>query len=363
MAARSRVPSNLPKFTGKREEDVREWLFQRENACRINGILIEDSTARLPGITGSAMEKPASEDFLHWSSTTRSMENTWGFHFETSNHQAALREKLHRLKQSADIETYNGEYSALIFRLRKLENPKTLSEAMDLAVKFEVTHFVDEARGRQKKNKRNTKIQFSNEQLKTFKELKQRLCSPPLLHLPDSSQPTHFRTDETKFAVGGVLFQVVDGIERPITYTSRKMKYAELNYPTEKQEPLAIVHALPAFRIYCLDKPPVVETNHKSMEGLFTQKMANCRLGRWYDILAEYQPMFSCLPGVNNGISDALSKRQDLQPETKSFHDFSVTGFDDTSVSLEISEGTMKVKLVTQIKNVYEKDREIRRAP
>jgi hypothetical protein len=65
MAERTRVPSNLPKFTGKRGEDVREWLFQIENACRINGILIEDTSTQLPGIAGSAMAKPASGWFLH----------------------------------------------------------------------------------------------------------------------------------------------------------------------------------------------------------------------------------------------------------------------------------------------------------
>ncbi|KAE9327900.1 hypothetical protein PR003_g15904 [Phytophthora rubi] len=40
MPGRTRVPNNLPKFTGKRGEDVHEWLFQIENACRINSILI-----------------------------------------------------------------------------------------------------------------------------------------------------------------------------------------------------------------------------------------------------------------------------------------------------------------------------------
>ncbi|RAW19702.1 hypothetical protein PC110_g23856, partial [Phytophthora cactorum] len=74
---------------------------------------------------GSAMEKPASGWFLHWSSTTREEEHMWGIfrehvlqHFEASNYQSVLREKLQRLKQTADIETYNGEYSALIFRVK-----------------------------------------------------------------------------------------------------------------------------------------------------------------------------------------------------------------------------------------------------
>ncbi|KAG3181268.1 hypothetical protein PC128_g15227 [Phytophthora cactorum] len=165
MADSTRVPSNLPKYTGKRGEDVREWQFQIEYACRINNIPIENTSSRLSGISGSAMEKPASCWFLHWSSTTREEEHTWGIfrehvlqHFEASNYQSALHENLQRLKQTADIEMYNGEYSALIFRVKgmsvldqvlcyanglkprtrsyvKLENPETLSEAMDLAVK------------------------------------------------------------------------------------------------------------------------------------------------------------------------------------------------------------------------------------
>ncbi|KAG6616665.1 Pol protein [Phytophthora cinnamomi] len=97
MAERTRVPSNLPKFTGNSGDDVREWLFQIENACRINGIQIDDASVRLPGIAGSAMEKPTSGWFLHYV---------------------------------------------------KLENPETLSEAMDLAVKYEVTHFVEDVRDR-----------------------------------------------------------------------------------------------------------------------------------------------------------------------------------------------------------------------
>ncbi|OWY91569.1 hypothetical protein PHMEG_00039791, partial [Phytophthora megakarya] len=150
-AARARVPSNLPKFAGKR----------------------------------GAMEKPTSGWFLHWSSTTRSEEHTWGIfrehvlqHFEASNYQAVLREKLQRLKQTADIESYNGEYSALIFRVEgmsvldqilcytngfkprttsyvRVENPKTLSDVVDFAVKYEVDHFADASHVGQIRHEKN----------------------------------------------------------------------------------------------------------------------------------------------------------------------------------------------------------------
>jgi hypothetical protein len=184
-----RVPTNLPKFTGTRNEDVREWLFQIENACRIHGITISDNSPRLPGIAGSAMEKPAAGWFLYWSSTTPISEQTWiNFrehaldHFEASNYQSALREKLQSLRQTSDIETYNGEYSSLIFRVEgmntidqvtyytnglkpktrsyvKLEDPDKLSKAMDLANKYENTHFTD---NHNEKNRPHSKYKANN---------------------------------------------------------------------------------------------------------------------------------------------------------------------------------------------------------
>ncbi|ETM48228.1 hypothetical protein L914_07194 [Phytophthora nicotianae] len=77
---------------------------------------------------------------------------------------AVLRHKLRQLRQDSDIEEYNGKYSSLIFRVEdmsevdqvsyycdglnratqayvKLHNPTTLSEAMDQAVKHEMSHF------------------------------------------------------------------------------------------------------------------------------------------------------------------------------------------------------------------------------
>ncbi|GMF20524.1 unnamed protein product [Phytophthora fragariaefolia] len=60
-----------------------------------------------------------------------------------------------------------------------------------------------------------------------------------------------------------------------------------------------------------------------------------------------------------NGITDALSRRPDLEPETKFFHDLSVRSFDDTSFTLAISEVTSDSKLISRIKKAYEKDRDI----
>ena len=210
-----------------------------------------------------------------------------------------------------------------------------------------------------KKDKKNSKIVFGDKELKLFEELKSRLSDTPVLHVADFSLPMRLRTDASNFAIGGVLFQIIDGEERPIAFTSRKMKKAELNYPTQQQELLAIVHSLTTFRIYCLDQPPIVDTDHCTLQTIFTQKTANRRLARWYDLLAEYQPKFQYYPGKDNYVAETLSRRPDLKPTIKEFHEIKIPSFNDTCFTMALSTLLESTDLKKNIINSYKKDKKI----
>ncbi|POM64578.1 Hypothetical protein PHPALM_19875 [Phytophthora palmivora] len=175
-------------FKRKRDEDVRQWLFEVETLCRINGHDVTDSNDTLPAISITSMEEPASGWFLFWASRTPAEEQTWGqfihdalAHFEALNYQAALRQKLRQLRQTGDIEEYNRKYSSLIFRVEnmsevnqvsyycdglkratqayvKLQNATTLSEAMDQASKYEMSHFGGERRPDREKPEREQRL-------------------------------------------------------------------------------------------------------------------------------------------------------------------------------------------------------------
>ncbi|KAF1317861.1 hypothetical protein FI667_g14472, partial [Globisporangium splendens] len=167
----ARVPNNLASFNGKKSEDVRQWIFTIERTCQIHGHTVMDSNTVLPVIAGTSMGKSASGWYLHWSSSTPIEDQTWGMFrevalssFEASNYQAEVRQKLRALRQVGSIEDYNGRYSELIFRVEdmsdldqvsnycnghksktqcyvKLQNPDTLIEAKDFAVKCGSAHF------------------------------------------------------------------------------------------------------------------------------------------------------------------------------------------------------------------------------
>ena len=66
-----------------------------------------------------------------------------------------------------------------------------------------------------------------------------------------------------KFAVGAVLLQRSDdGIERTISFFSKKLLSPQQNYSTFEREYLAIVAAITYFRVYLLARPFVLRTDH-----------------------------------------------------------------------------------------------------
>jgi hypothetical protein len=73
---------------------------------------------------------------------------------------------------------------------------------------------------------------------KSFQELKGRLCTAPVLALPEMGKPYEVYTDTSKEGLSGVLMQ-----ER-IAYISRKLRPHKENYATHDLELAAIVFAL-----------------------------------------------------------------------------------------------------------------------
>ena len=65
-----------------------------------------------------------------------------------------------------------------------------------------------------------------------FTSVKQSLIEAPVLALPDADKPFSVVCDASNFAIGSALIQKDDdGIDRVISYQSRLLKAAELNYP------------------------------------------------------------------------------------------------------------------------------------
>ncbi|GKF23611.1 putative reverse transcriptase domain-containing protein, partial [Tanacetum coccineum] len=90
------------------------------------------------------------------------------------------------------------------------------------------------------------KFDWSDKAETTFQLIKQKLCSAPILALPEESEDFIVYCDASIKGLGAVLSQR----EKVIAYASRKLKIHEKNYTTHDLELGAVVFALKIWRHY-----------------------------------------------------------------------------------------------------------------
>ena len=152
--------------------------------------------------------------------------------------------------------------------------------------------------------------------LASFQSLKNALCSDSVMIFhPDHNEPFRIECDASNQALGAALLQLRDGLWRPVGYASRKCRDSELNYPPMKLECAAMHFALSQFRHYVLGAKDVqVVTDQGALPWLYEQRAAHAprnlpkMLEGWINNFSEYEFAISHRAGVNQVLSDALSR-------------------------------------------------------
>ncbi|RDY08612.1 Retrovirus-related Pol polyprotein from transposon opus, partial [Mucuna pruriens] len=150
---------------------------------------------------------------------------------------------------------------------------------------------------------------FDKTCIEAFKELKTRLTFTPILQAPNWELPFELMCDASNSALGVALGQRVETGKRTyvITYASRTMDPAQMNYTTMEKELLAFVFALDKFRAYLLCSKIIVFSNHVALKYLLKKLDAKPRLIRWMLLLQEFNLEIRDKKGVDNTVADHLS--------------------------------------------------------
>nr|GFB19441.1 putative reverse transcriptase domain-containing protein [Tanacetum cinerariifolium] len=97
-----------------------------------------------------------------------------------------------------------------------------------------------------KLTQKKVKFKWDDKQEAAFQLLKQKLCSAPILALPEGSEDFIVYCDALNKGLGAVLMQR----EKVISYASRQLKIHEKNYTTHDLELRAVIFALKIWRHY-----------------------------------------------------------------------------------------------------------------
>ena len=118
-------------------------------------------------------------------------------------------------------------------------------------------------------------------------------------------------TDASDKAIGGVLSQVQNGVERVVGYGSHVLSAAQRNYCVTRKELLAVVTFTRTYRHYLLGNRFSVRTDHGSLVWLMNFKNIEGQLARWLEELQEYDMEVLHRAGRAHGNADALSRKVD----------------------------------------------------
>ncbi|GJS08427.1 putative reverse transcriptase domain-containing protein [Tanacetum coccineum] len=189
-------------------------------------------------------------------------------HYEFQNkqeHEEHLKIILELLNERAKIES--------------VKTPTEIHQFLGLAGYYRrfIEGFSKIAKPMTKLTQKKVKFEWGDKQEAAFQLLKQKLCSAPILALPEGSEDFITYCDASKKGLGAVLMQR----EKVISYASRQLKIHEKNYTTHDLELGAVVFALKIWRHYLYGTKCTVFTDHKSLQHILDQKELNMRQRRW----------------------------------------------------------------------------------
>jgi hypothetical protein len=169
--------------------------------------------------------------------------------------------------------------------------------------------------------KKSTPWHWEERQQQAFDELKDRMCSKPVLKQPDFTKKFYLQVDASAYGVGAVLSQEGDITTtslakhsapklHPTAYYSATFTPTERNYDIYERELLAIMKSLAHWRPYLgwTREPFTILTDHANLQYWKAPKNLNRRTARWHADLQEYDYEIKHIPGSTNIPADALSR-------------------------------------------------------
>lgn len=154
-------------------------------------------------------------------------------------------------------------------------------------------------------------FQWGTEQDVAFDTLKQKMCTSPVLALPNFSQPFTIESDACGYGIGAVLMQ--EG--RPIAYYSKAIGPKAAAQSIYEKEAMAILEALKKWRHYLLGNKLIIKTDQQSLKYMMSQRLVEGIQHKLLLKLMEYDYTIEYKAGKENVVADALSRSPNLRSE------------------------------------------------
>ncbi|GJW59469.1 putative reverse transcriptase domain-containing protein [Tanacetum coccineum] len=190
----------------------------------------------------------------------------------------------HKIRNKKEHEEH---LKAILELLKKEELYAKFSKCLASYYRRFIEGFSKIAKPMTKLTQKKVTFEWGDKKEAAFQTLKHKLCSAPILALPQGAEDFIVYCDASHKGLGVVLMQN----KKVITYASRQLKIHEKNYTTHD-----------------------LELDHKSLQHILDQKELNMRQRRWLELLSDYDCEIRYHPGKANVGADALSRKERIKP-------------------------------------------------
>ena len=196
--------------------------------------------------------------------------------------------------------------------------------------------------------------QWGTEEQTCFDNIKELLCTAPILAYPDFSKPFIVHTDACGYGVGGILSQmstqenqgsqeesINDSREHPIAYTSKHLTALQVDWCTTEKEAFAIIHTVKAFFPYLFATTFTIVTDHAALVFIMSKRESTGRLTRWALYLQQFDMVIKYRPGKLHQNADTLSRTPILVIVSNNFviDDWLIAQHEDQFCKTLLAEG------------------------
>jgi len=151
---------------------------------------------------------------------------------------------------------------------------------------------------------RKDSFQWAEPQEEAFQQLKNIMTNPPVLALPDFTQPFVLEADASGSGIGAVLMQQ----GRPISFMSRTLGPKASAASTYEKEAMAILEALRKWKHYFASTSLIIRTDQQSLRYIHDQKIVEGIQHKLLVKLLGYNYKIEYKKGKDNKAADALSR-------------------------------------------------------
>ena len=153
---------------------------------------------------------------------------------------------------------------------------------------------------------RSRKLVWTAEAETAWNKIRDDIRACPTLYFVDPTAPIYLHTDASDYGIGAYLFQVIDGVDRPIALMSKSLSGAELRWSTIEKECYAIVYALKKFEYLLQDVHFTLRTDHQNL--IYVNTAPTSKVTRWKLLIQGFDFDIEYLKGEENYVADSFSR-------------------------------------------------------